>query len=99
MVTSFPEFTALLRHADRSTRMRDRVGLGAVLRQWFCGLHGHDSLLQFERNRIFLQCASCGFETPGWQIAQRRLPRTHLHAHVNEPRTRAGSPLEDLKIA
>ncbi len=43
-------------------RMMDRV------RQALCGLHGHDSLLQFERDRMFLKCASCGHETPGWEI-------------------------------
>jgi len=33
-----------------------------------CGLHGHDSVLQYERNRMFLQCTSCGHETPGWEV-------------------------------
>ncbi len=37
-------------------------------RQMWCGMHGHDSLLQFERDRMFLRCASCGHETPGWEI-------------------------------
>jgi hypothetical protein len=39
-----------------------------VARQVVCGLHGHDSLLQFERDRMFLRCVSCGHETPGWEI-------------------------------
>ncbi len=47
-------------------------GLGSklmsVARQMMCGLHGHDSLLQFERDRMFLRCVSCGHETPGWEI-------------------------------
>jgi len=38
------------------------------LRQFMCGLHGHDGLLHFEPGRISLLCASCGHETPGWQI-------------------------------
>ena len=38
------------------------------VRQAWCGLHGHDSLLQFERDRMFLRCVSCGHETPGWEI-------------------------------
>lgn len=42
--------------------MMDRV------RQVVCGLHGHDSLLQFEQDRIFLRCVSCGHETPGWEL-------------------------------
>ena len=38
------------------------------LHQMFCGLHGHDNLLQFEQDRMFLKCASCGHETPGWSL-------------------------------
>ena len=38
------------------------------VRQFLCGLHGHDTLLHFERCRISLQCASCGYETPGWEV-------------------------------
>jgi hypothetical protein len=36
------------------------------VRQMMCGLHGHDTLLQFEQDRMFLRCVSCGHETPGW---------------------------------
>ena len=42
--------------------MVDRV------KQMWCGLHGHDALLQFERDRMFLRCVSCGHETPGWDL-------------------------------
>jgi len=38
------------------------------LRQAYCGLSGHDALLQFKKDRIFLQCVSCGHETPGWEL-------------------------------
>jgi hypothetical protein len=38
-----------------------------------CGLHGHDSVLQYERTRIFLRCTSCGHETPGWEVPQSHL--------------------------
>jgi len=38
------------------------------VRQSVCGLHGHDNLLQFEHERMFLRCASCGHETPGWEL-------------------------------
>ena len=47
-------------------------GLGGrvidLVRQMFCGLHGHDSMLQFEQDRMFLRCVSCGHETPGWSL-------------------------------
>jgi hypothetical protein len=38
------------------------------VRQFLCGLHGHDALLHFEGARMSLQCTSCGFETPGWDL-------------------------------
>jgi hypothetical protein len=38
------------------------------VRQMFCALHGHDSLLQFEQDRMFLRCASCGHRSPGWEL-------------------------------
>lgn len=38
------------------------------LRQMFCGLHGHDSMLKFEHERMSLRCVSCGHETPGWEL-------------------------------
>jgi hypothetical protein len=38
------------------------------LRQFVCGLHGHDSLLHFENGRMSLLCTSCGHETPGWDV-------------------------------
>ena len=38
------------------------------VRHFICGLHGHDALLHFERERMSLQCTSCGYETPGWDL-------------------------------
>jgi hypothetical protein len=38
------------------------------VRQFLCGLHGHDALLHFEQGRISLQCTSCGYQTPGWDL-------------------------------
>lgn len=40
----------------------------AHVQQLLCGLNGHDALLHFEQNRISLQCTSCGYETPGWDL-------------------------------
>jgi hypothetical protein len=61
------------------------------LRQILCGLHGHDTLLHFNKDRMSLRCVSCGHETPGWELnevpptvtirgdARRHaLPRPHL---------------------
>ncbi|MBI2186227.1 MAG: hypothetical protein HYU37_03770 [Acidobacteria bacterium] len=38
------------------------------VRRFLCGLHGHDALLHFEQGRLSLICASCGHETPGWDL-------------------------------
>jgi len=38
------------------------------LRQMFCGIRGHDTLLHFEDERMSLRCVSCGHETPGWEL-------------------------------
>jgi hypothetical protein len=42
--------------------------IAARLHQVYCGMHGHDVLLQFRQARMFLRCASCGHETPGWSL-------------------------------
>lgn len=44
----------------------------------FCSLRGHDNLLHFDQNRMFLRCTSCGHETPGWEIEENR-PRLRFH--------------------
>ena len=52
-------------HADGfADRALDR------LRQMLCGVRGHDSFLQFRRNRMFLRCVSCGHESPGWMLTE-----------------------------
>lgn len=43
--------------------------IGRAISRGLCGLRGHDEIPQFERNRIFLVCATCGRETPGWNVA------------------------------
>ena len=45
-------------------------GAGQVL----CGLHGHEHLMQFDRERLYLKCISCGHESPGWQLPVSRRP-------------------------
>lgn len=40
----------------------------AWVRQVLCGMHGHDYLLHVTDGRMFLHCASCGHETPGWWL-------------------------------
>ena len=54
------------------------------LRHFWCGLHGHDTLLQFDRDRMFLRCASCGHQTPGWELNEAR-PTVTARAEVSAP--------------
>lgn len=42
--------------------------VGEHVRQFICGLHGHDALLHFGEGRVSLLCSSCGYETPGWDV-------------------------------
>jgi hypothetical protein len=57
--------------------------VGEQVRQFICGLHGHDSLLHFEQGRLSLLCPSCGHETPGWDVkaapVQRHEPAQKGH--------------------
>ncbi|HUR34547.1 MAG TPA: hypothetical protein VM032_12180 [Vicinamibacterales bacterium] len=46
------------------------------VRQFVCGLHGHDSLMQFERGRLSLKCTSCGHESPGWDLRRQQATET-----------------------
>lgn len=59
------------------------------LRQTICGLHGHDTLMQFEKDRVYLECVSCGHQTPGWEITDappvRRRDEARPHATVARP--------------
>jgi len=38
------------------------------VRQSLCAIHGHDSMVQFQPDRMFLRCTSCGHESAGWAI-------------------------------
>jgi hypothetical protein len=74
MVSNYPHAIAsreeLTPIADQRQQSEARFGdrmLGRV-RQMFCGLHGHDALLHFEQDRMFLKCISCGRESPGWEL-------------------------------
>jgi hypothetical protein len=58
--------SALHQGHSEASGMMTRVG--EQLRQLICGLHGHDSLMHFEKDRVSLLCSSCGYETPGWDV-------------------------------
>ena len=71
MVRNYPH--PLTAHAGlRTAASNERTGgfgrMMESLRQMFCGLRGHDTLLHFEDERMSLRCVSCGHETPGWEL-------------------------------
>lgn len=42
------------------------------LKQWLCGLSGHESLVQYEPGRLSLKCVNCQHESPGWEIGKHK---------------------------
>ena len=71
MVTNYPHpMTAHdgMRETATNARPSGFARVMAYVQQAFCGLRGHDTMLHFEDERIALRCASCGHETPGWEL-------------------------------
>ena len=58
--------------ATDARELNDGV-VGRVLarsREFWCGLRGHDNLTHFEKERMFLECVTCGHESPGWALTE-----------------------------
>jgi hypothetical protein len=70
MVTNYPQAIATKRQVVEADQ--ESVSMFERLRQVMCGLHGHDALVQFEQDRMFLRCVSCGHETHGWELDEPR---------------------------
>jgi hypothetical protein len=70
MVTNYPRVASHEGLHSTEDTQASKTATRAVdwLRQMWCGLHGHDTLLHFEHERMSLRCASCGHETPGWEL-------------------------------
>jgi hypothetical protein len=94
MVTNYPNRMASRAFVPEPDVDRSDEGPGtavvAKVRQMFCGMHGHDNLLQYERDRLFLRCVSCGHETPGWELTETPPTVTEVgdasrHAIVRQP--------------
>ena len=72
MVTNYPQAITQGLHTTRDAARTAGVSMMERVRQAMCGLHGHDTLLHFEQERMSLRCASCGHETPGWNLDEAR---------------------------
>jgi len=49
-------------------------GLSGRVHSFFCGLGGHDLVLNVEPSRLSLKCSSCPYETPGWLVKESAAP-------------------------
>ena len=73
-----------LHQTDRSLEHEGILSRAALqVRQFVCGLHGHDSLMHFDHGRISLLCTSCGHETPGWDVGCEEPPRPTVRSRRN----------------
>jgi len=57
------------------------VSAAKQVRQFICGLHGHDALLHFDQRHVSLRCVVCGHESPGWNVPGAASP-TSTNDHV-----------------
>src|SRR5262245_38322238 len=99
MVTNYPESIATRRPLAGDTH--DEGVSGRVwdwFRQALCGLHGHDTLLQFEHDRMYLRCVSCGHETHGWELDADR-PAVRLCVEAPRKALSRAPLVSDRKIA
>ena|SRR6516162_1466853 len=73
MVTNYPQhLTATAAELDAQTTGTVTTRAVARIGQWLCGMRGHDSVLHFEGNRVMMRCTSCGHDSPGWEVSERR---------------------------
>lgn len=80
-------FTDSTQHRTETAQQTASVVGRAVeqLRHFVCGLHGHDALLHFGHGRLSLQCTSCGYETPGWEVGADAQPPAEKPRMVQMP--------------
>jgi hypothetical protein len=97
MVTNFPHLIPSVR-ATTDEAPTDGLSVIDRLRQVYCGMHGHDSLLQFEQDRMFLRCASCGHETPGWSLDEAP-PTVTMRGDARRLRLPQNQTIGDRRIA
>lgn len=100
MVTNYPHpITTSSRLASQRIAM-DGLGERVLnrVRQTLCGLHGHDTLLQFEQERMFLKCVSCGHETPGWELNETP-PIVSVRGDARRHALRTPQPIRERRIA
>ena len=92
MVTHYPQIAPRDTPALPGGANRADAGFGARaltwIRQAYCALHGHDRLLHFEKDRMSLRCASCGHDSPGWELKEIPRPTMRLRGETRRPALR-----------
>jgi hypothetical protein len=68
--------------------------LMGFFKRLLCAWRGHEDYLHFEKNRVYLECVTCGHESPGWTIDS---PRAVLRFESRRGKTSA--PVILRKIA
>ena len=61
----------LPRHIDGLHAQRLFSRMATWVRQFSCGLSGHDALPNYKKDRLSLRCVTCGHESPGWELTAR----------------------------
>jgi hypothetical protein len=60
-----------------STPWRSLLAFHTHVRQWLCGLKGHERYLHTEAGRMTLRCVGCGLDSPGWDTSRRAYQITY----------------------
>src|SRR5687767_3779559 len=68
----------------RSLLFRMLAAVPRQLDRLWCGIHGHLVMMQFEPNKLSLQCSLCGYSTKGWEVGRPMTARRQ----VNNPQAR-----------
>jgi hypothetical protein len=86
--------------SDSNVLVLERLGERVLdrVREAVCGLHGHDNLLQFGHDRMFLKCVTCGHESPGWELNEPPPTRDRVDRR-QRPHSVAASFVDERRIA
>ena len=68
MVSHYPHVVTTPGEEQQPSEEQVAGSVMGRVRQIFCAMHGHDTMLTFEHDRMFLKCVSCGHESPGWEL-------------------------------
>ena len=102
MVTPYPHLSLRETITSSAPRHETGYGIGARVRVWirqmYCGLHGHDNLLHFEKHRLSLQCSTCGRHSPGWELAKTDRPVIQSNGERRRQTMRVGL-FSDRRVA